>query len=173
MQRMKTLFRSTRRRLRQRGSALLAALMVITGLSLLGLAFVAISETESSISINERNHTETVAVAEAGAKLVVQWFQDPDKFFNLNLLLPNQVGFKNQRTISGTPSYYKQDTTKKLCDLPFGPQDVDKFFGAEDTPDVVVDRSTGNGIAFLDRLNDAAFGPEGADARPGGELTAI
>ena len=60
-------FRSTASRLQQRGSATLASLMVIVGLSLLGLAFVAMSETESAISINQRNHSQTVAVAEAGA----------------------------------------------------------------------------------------------------------
>src|ERR1044071_3604508 len=99
MQRMKTLFRSTRRRLRQRGSALLAALMVIVGLSLLGLAFVAISETESTISINQRNHTETVAVAEAGARLVVQWFQDPVTMNNLALMPNNAAAIKTQRHV--------------------------------------------------------------------------
>src|SRR4051794_36349200 len=101
MRRANALFRSTRRTLRQRGSALLAALMVIVGLSLLGLAFVAISETESAISLNQRNHTETVAVAEAGARLVVQWFQDPDTMRRLGLMPANSNAFKTQRTISG------------------------------------------------------------------------
>src|SRR3954447_16950020 len=85
MRRANALFRSTRRTLRQRGSALLASLMVIVGLSLLGLAFVAISETESAISINERNHSQTVAMAEAAARVCVQWFQNPDQMLALNL----------------------------------------------------------------------------------------
>jgi hypothetical protein len=167
------LFRSTARRIRQRGSALLAALMVIVGLSLLGLAFVAISETESSISINERNHTESVAVAEAGAKLVVQWFQDPVKMDSVHLLPANNVNFKNRRTINATNSYYKQTAGTKLCDLPFGPKDEDEFFGAEDTADIVIDRTTADGRAFLDDLNDRFLGTEGADARPAGEITMI
>jgi hypothetical protein len=79
------------KRLRQRGSALLASLMVIVGLSLLGLAFVAISETESAISINERNHTETVALAESGAREVVQWFQYPDDQLRLGLMPVNNA----------------------------------------------------------------------------------
>src|SRR6266542_4218906 len=136
MRRVNVLFRSTARRLRQRGSALLASLMVIVGLSLLGLAFVAISETESSIANNQKNHSEAVAVAEAGGKLVVQWFQDPVKMNQLGLL-PSQSplnpnAFKTQRTVFGTASYYKQDLTQKLCDLPFGPKDPDEFFGLED-----------------------------------------
>ena len=173
MRRVKPLFRSTARRLRERGSALLAALMVIVGLSLLGLAFVAISQTESTISINERNHTETVAVAEAGAKLVVQWFQDPVTMNSAGLLPANQVVFKRQRTVFAISSYYKQDLTQKLCDLPFGPKDVDEFFGPEDSADVVIDSSTTAGKNFLTDLNSRFLGPEGADARPSGEITAI
>jgi hypothetical protein len=173
MRRVDALFRSTARRLQQRGSALLAALMVIVGLSLLGLAFVAISETESSISINQRNHTEAVAVAEAGGKLVVQWFQDPDKMHAAGLHPDNLVAFKIQRTVNTKTTYYKQDLSLKLCDLPFGPKDEDEFFGAEDTPDVVIDRTTSAGRTFLTNLNDRFLGPEGADARPSGEITMI
>src|SRR5947208_16228625 len=69
--------RSRRNRRDSRGSALLVSLMVIVGLSLLGLGFVAISETESAIAKNEQNALQTEAVAEAGAKMVVEWFQDP------------------------------------------------------------------------------------------------
>ncbi|HET7711165.1 MAG TPA: hypothetical protein VFL80_04490, partial [Thermoanaerobaculia bacterium] len=50
------------------GSALLVSLMVMVGLSLLGLGFVAISETESAIAINERNSVQVLDVAETGAK---------------------------------------------------------------------------------------------------------
>ena len=108
-QRMKSFFGSTTKRLQQRGSALLASLMVIVGLSLLGLAFVAISETESAISINERNKTQTVALAESGARLAVQWFQDPVKMLSLGLMPPNDTDpathtFKTERVNAGTSS---------------------------------------------------------------------
>src|SRR6266852_7122952 len=98
MRRISRAFLSATRRLKQRGSALLASLMVIVGLSLLGLAFVAISETESAISINERNHTQTVALAESGARLVVQWFQFPNQMLTLGLMPANNATnsvFKN------------------------------------------------------------------------------
>src|SRR5712671_6314751 len=74
MKKIRLLFRRARS---SRGSALLVSLMVIVGLSLLGLGFVAISETESAIARNQQNALQTQAVAEAGAKLVVEWFQDP------------------------------------------------------------------------------------------------
>lgn len=41
-----------------RGSTLLVSLMIMIGLSLLGLAFVAISETENAISVNQRNKAQ-------------------------------------------------------------------------------------------------------------------
>src|SRR5438094_10377135 len=69
--------RLLRNRSSSRGSALLVSLMVIVGLSLLGLGFVAISETETAIAKNQLSTAQTEAVAEAGAKLVVEWFQDP------------------------------------------------------------------------------------------------
>src|SRR3954451_14632308 len=74
---MRTNQRSRRRPKNDRGSALLVSLMVIVGLSLLGLGFVAISETESAIARNQQNALQTQAVAEAGARLVVEWFQNP------------------------------------------------------------------------------------------------
>ena len=74
---MKNIQRSRTRRKGNRGSALLVSLMVIVGLSLLGLGFVAISETESAIAKNEQNALQTQSIAEAGAMLVVEWFQNP------------------------------------------------------------------------------------------------
>src|SRR5205823_2214824 len=121
MRRVNVLFRSSARRLRQRGSALLASLMVIVGLSLLGLAFVAISETESAISINERNHTQTVALAESGARMVVQWFQDPLRMVEtaqnvngLGLMPANTNVFKRQRDTGSYQGYYKSDPNTLL-----------------------------------------------------------
>src|SRR5436305_13977225 len=66
-----------RNRKNNRGSALLVSLMVMVGLSLLGLGFVAISETESTTAKNQSQALQTLTVAEAGAKLAVKWSQDP------------------------------------------------------------------------------------------------
>ena len=181
MRRISKAFRSTAHRLRQRGSALLASLMVIVGLSLLGLAFVAISETESAISINERNHTQTVALAESGARLVVQWFQNPLRMVEtaqnpngVGLMPANSNVFKHQRDTGSYQGFYKSDLTTLLCDLPFGPLAKDEFFGVEANADVTIDRSTPEGRTFLDNLNTKFLGPESAvDARPAGEITDI
>ncbi len=155
---------------------MLASLMVIVGLSLLGLAFVAISETESAISINQRNHSQTVTVAEAGARMVVQWFQNPTRMRNLNLMPANLTTLKRNRVLGGTyTGYYKPDVLADLlCDLPYGPFEKDKFYGEEASADILIDRNTADGIAFLDQFNNRFLGAEGnTDARPGGEITEI
>lgn len=156
---MKNLIRfakRSRRRFQQKGSALLVALMTMVGLSLLGLAFVALSETENAISINEQNHTQTVAVAEAGAKLVLQWFQNPTQMLARGLMPANAEGYKTRRTVSSYVGYYKPSASGALlCDLPFGPKSDDALYGAEDSADVWITRA--NSATFLDTINTALF----------------
>src|SRR6266566_7190971 len=133
--------RLRRNRKSNRGSALLVSLMVIVGLSLLGLGFVAISETESAIAKNQQNALQTQAIAEAGAKVVVEWFQDPS-WAESNAALPANsaanAAIKTTRIVGAnvaSPDYtgvYKLDTTKKLCDKPYRPNNVDRFWGDED-----------------------------------------
>src|SRR5258708_34982378 len=152
------LARWTRRRYgSKRGSALLVSLMVMVGLSLLGLSFVAVSETESAISAHERDGAQTLDVAEAGAKMVVEWFQDP-VWANANgFLPPNNSAIKTQRTVSGASpsvSYYKGgDPTTFLFDKPFKDTVYDRFWGDETHPDVLIDYTNSTGQTFLNTLN--------------------
>jgi hypothetical protein len=152
---------------RQSGSALLVTLMVMVGLSLLGLGFVAISETESTISTNERNYTQVLSVAEAGARLAVEWFQDPTWAENQGILPPNTNAIKIVRTLSMNPPVtlnsglsgrYKSDINTgapvgRLFDKPFKPKFQDRFFGDENHPDVLINATTAP--AFLTTFNDA------------------
>jgi len=145
-----------RRRRRDRGSALLVSLMIMVGLSLLGLSFVAISETENAISINERNKSQTTALAEAGAKAVVSWFQDPTTMTARNLLPANDNDFKTQRVVNAYTGYYKP--TGMLCDTPFGPREPDMFFGDEAHADItIVDGANDDSTAFITAFNNAIY----------------
>jgi len=147
----------------QKGSALLVSLMVMAGLSLLGLAFVAISETESAISVNERNYVQAQAAAEAGAKVVVEWFQDAEWANDHDLLPPNKIAIKTERVLDnaggGTDQhYYKADSGELLFDIPFKIVDNNKFFGNVDTADVVITLGANNvATTFLDKLNATLF----------------
>jgi hypothetical protein len=154
--------RIDRKRNSQRGSALLASLMVMVGLSLLGLAFVTISETEGAISMNQRNLTQVQQVAETGAKFAIEWFQDPDWATAQNLMPANTDAIKPERNFKTNPAdttaikdRYKQDAGTKLFDTPFKPNRVDRFYGSEKSPDVVINGSTNQ--AFLNQLNAKLF----------------
>lgn len=152
----------------QRGSALLVSLMVMVGLSLLGLSFVAISETENAISVNERNKTQTAALAEAGAKAVVQWFQDPTAMETAGLLPANDAiakdNFKQERTVNAYKGFYKP--SGRLFDTPFGPKEPDMFFGDEERADVlIVAGRNEESDKFLEKFNNALFFyPDATDA---------
>jgi hypothetical protein len=156
-----------RKRANERGSALLVSLMVMVGLSLLGLAFVALSETENAISLNERNHAQTVAVAETGARLVVQWFQDPSSMLSSQLMPVNEQALRKLRAVTASPvttGYYRP--TGNLCDTPFGPNVADLFMGDEDHPDILINATTiaacttnaHTAPTWLDALNTKLFG---------------
>ena len=149
--------RAHRRRRGDRGSALLVSLMVMVGLSLLGLSFVAISETENAISVNERNKAQTTVLAEAGAKAVVQWFQDPATADARGLLPDNDFeNFKTSRTVTAYAGYYKP--SGYLFDTPFGPRDQDMFFGDEEHADVIIVEGRNDASdEFLEAFNKAIF----------------
>jgi hypothetical protein len=164
-----------------RGSALLVSLMVMVGLSLLGLGFVTISETESTISVNERNYAQALSVAEAGARLALEWFQDPDWANTQGLLPPNDNDLKILRStpaghFAGYVGYYKSDPVMNtpyglLFDKPFKPKAQDRFFGDEDHPDVRINATTLALTAtptFLDIFNTAI-----AADKSNGEVTEI
>ena len=169
---MKTI-RQMFKKARQRGSALLVSLMVMVGLSLLGLGFVAISETESSISVNQRNATQTLQVAEAGARGVVEWFNNPSWALTVGMMPVNANGIKHERKAEivtaggGTytyTGYYKPKvddgdpaTTEQLiCDLPYKPSPEHRFFGVDDkAADIYINRT--NAAAFLDTFNSRLF----------------
>lgn len=156
MKRITSMMHRIRRRARQKGSALLVSLMAMVGLSLLGLAFIVLSETENAIAVNERGHSQTVAVAEAGAKLALQWFQDPITMRARGLMPANSDTIKTSRTVAAYSGYYKPASGGSLlCELPYGPKSDDQFYGEEGSADIWINRT--NSSAFLDSLNTALF----------------
>ncbi len=157
MKRSRTIQRALRSA--QRGSALLVTLMVMVGLSMLGLGFVAISETESAISANERNYAQALSVAETGARAVVEMFQDADWAFDLAVLPPNDTAIKTVRKVAAYTGVYKSTPTQRLFDSPFKPGQNDRFFGDFDHADVLINDSKGAvATNYLNALNTALFG---------------
>jgi hypothetical protein len=160
----------------ERGSALLVTLMVMVGLSLLGLGFVAISETESAIASNERNSTQTLQIAEAGAKAVVDWFQDPQWAVAQGLMPVNDPQcatspcIKTIRKLGAGPTfklndYYRSGTGQLLFDKSYR-VDNGKFFGSEDNPDILINDKTA--ATFLAQLNIRLFNTTVPGTMPSG-----
>ena len=61
----------------ERGSALVIALLVTFILSLLGVSFLLMGQTESRIAVNEKNALQAFYLAESGAAVVQSWFDRP------------------------------------------------------------------------------------------------
>jgi len=150
---------------RERGSALLVSLMVIVGLSLLGLGFVAISETESAISVNQRNGLQAQAAAEAGARLAVEWFQDPAWARTQNIMPANVASapYKTRRTVGGYSGVYKPSISTLLCDKPYKPNVIDRFYGNEESADLIFNTTTA--ATQIDAINTRLFGSTTAEVR--------
>jgi len=179
--------RSRRNRRGSRGSALLVSLMVIVGLSLLGLGFVAISETESAIAKNQQAALQTQAIAEAGARAVVEWFQDPiwaetNAAMPLNsnaaittATIPTANAIKTNRVVGPYTGVYKPNGNTRLLDKPYRPDNSNRFFGDEEHADIIINRSTNP--AAVDAFNDKLLASNGAAAtaldKIGGEVTSI
>lgn len=161
---MKTTTRNlkrNRRRSGDAGSALLISLMVLVGLSLLGLAFVTLSETESAISVNERNAIQTQAIAEAGARAAVEWFQDPDWASSIGILPSNTTppsGMKRTRVTSTYTGVYKPLSTDVLFDKPFRPAPSNRFYGDYDTADIIINDTID--ATTITNLNTYLFGAD-------------
>ncbi len=155
---------------REKGSALLVSLMVMVGLSLLGLGFVAITETESAIATNDRNSAQALSAAETGAKVAVEWFQDSTWCRDRGLLPANLSAFKTTRVFTDATQngYYKSNATDMLFDKPFRGATSNRFYGEggdpavnPPTPDVWIYRGkNAQSDAFLTNLNNALFVPD-------------
>src|ERR1700686_5515764 len=167
---MKATRRKKRLLRKDRGSALLVSLMVIVGLSLLGLGFVAISETESAIAKNQLSVAQTQAIAEAGGKLVAEWFQDP-VWAQTNAALPSNDGtvnanlaaIKTTRVSGPDTGVYRPSAQVRLLDKPYRPQFVNRFYGDENSADLIINRTTDS--TTIDAFNNVLLGPNAEDKR--------
>lgn len=171
----------------QRGSALLVSLMIMVGLTLLGLAFVAVTQTESAISMTQKNYTQTLQVAEAGALRGVDWFQNPDWADRQGILPPNRDEFKVIRILnSASVGRYKDTASDLLFDKPFRTAiHKHRLYGTENNPDVWINQTTAEAVQaatgasndFLTTFNIRLFNTNNTlttmDNNEGGVITDI
>ena len=156
----------------QKGSALVIAILIMVIMTLLGISFLLMADTENKISVNERNYEMAHYVAEAGVKLVKNWFDHPSGTYGYIYPTSSQVD-RNLRMIdhdndpgtarvladgtTGKP-YYKQ-TSNLIFDKPYRGTLQDALSGTEDAPDMRVSEasSDSNVRAYLQTLNNTIF----------------
>src|ERR1019366_3549146 len=134
-------------------------------------------ETETAIARNQQSMVQTQAIAEAGAKLVVEWFQDPiwggttggmpsnDGSVNTNL-----AAIKTSRVSGPDSGVYRPSAQTKLLDKPYRPLFVNRFYGDENSADLIINRTTD--LTTIDAVNNILLGPNAEDKRDG-EVTEI
>jgi hypothetical protein len=162
----------------EEGSALILATLVTVILSLLGLSYLMMAQTENTIAENERNSAAALYVAEAGARLAVGWINDPT---STGYLVPGTANVDRAKrvldhdgngatarvlAVSGdaTKPIYKDSsvTLSPLFERPYRSALADTFLGietgtdpdpsfADKGPDLIV------ASAHLTTVNDTLF----------------
>jgi hypothetical protein len=160
---------------KERGSALVIAILVTVILAMLGISFLLMGETESRIAQNEHFAAQALYAAESGTRIVQRWFDNPGGAIHY----PDQYSYLrgNLRRIldetdpynasvahltdgpTGTWPFYKGATTEYF-ERPYRGSLEDSLLGMEDGPDVRIDKddSSINAPVFLADLSQTLFG---------------
>ncbi len=173
----------------ERGSALIVSIIVMVILTLLGISFLLMADTENQIAQNELRSAQALQAAESGARMVKRWFDKPFGSQNvsnptlggeidLTLRLIETDGDPSTPPVAqnGSSTYprYKQgvdldgDGSDDLFDKPYRGSEYHALMGTADGPDmrIMADDST-QAANFLASLSTDLFG-----AYPGGGLQA-
>ena len=156
------------------GSAMVIALLVTVILTLLGISYLLMAETENRISENERLSDQALFTGEAGARMVKRWFDRPGKASNL-INPPLAVIDRSLRQIdadgdpattpvaadgSGSKPYYKQnidlngDSTDDVFHKPYRDDLFNTLLGTEAGPDMRIDEDFSTAAkTFLENLS--------------------
>ena len=161
----------------ERGSALLIAVLVMVILTLLGISYLMLAQTENQIAENQRNAQQALFVAESGARLVLNWFNDPT---GTGYLVPTaadvnrSIRWYDHDANAGTavvlgvasdvakPIY--RDGTNDLFEKAYRGSNALAFLGEEshaggdEGPDLRIDAAAGGAqAAFISAMNNALF----------------
>ncbi len=148
-------------------------MLVVAILTVLGISFLIIADTENRIAENERMSAQALYFAETGARAVIQWFDEPGSPANL----ANPPVAAAERTLreiddDGDPATaphrqdgtlwprYKQDVDANadgvddLFDRPYRTDLRNTFLGTPGGPDLRIDAAAaGPGRDFLEALS--------------------
>ncbi len=162
----------------ERGSAMILTVLIMVVLTLLGVAYLLLGETENRIAENQRRGAQALYAAETGVRMVKRWFDRPGH--SSNLANPSvSVVDRTLRMIDadGDPAtapvaadgtsakpYYKQgvdrngDGADDIFDKPYRDGLLDTFLGTEDGPDLRIDEAASAAAkSFLEDLSSELF----------------
>lgn len=175
-------------RRRERGSALLTSMMVMVVMTVIGLSFVMVSDTENQIAVADRDARQVLYVAMSGAKLAQNWFNVPDPAYNpfvpskSSCNLSQRVGdsdYDGSNEIdvptNGSGDRYRGGTSTgsyRLFDKPFRGAPRDTFWGSYDHPDVLLSNDPNVPNEYLDRMT-LLFNTGRSKSLEGVEITEI
>jgi hypothetical protein len=150
------------------------AVLVTVILTLLGVSYLLMAETENRIAENERRGAQALYAGESAARMVKRWFDRPYSSQN-PINAPLAAIDRTQRMIDadGDPStapvaangsagspYYKQNVDRDsngvddVFEKPYRDALVDTLLGTENGPDMRIDRTASTAAAnFLDSLS--------------------
>jgi hypothetical protein len=153
-------------------------MLVAVVLTVIGLSFVLIGETENHIATNERLSAQALHVAETGARVVISWFDHPSEVSMLVAFDPGAVDRSLRRIdVDGDPAtapvpadgsqanpYYKQgvdrnaDGHEDLFDRPYRGTPADALLGSRDGPDLRLDENASSAARrYLSDLSETLF----------------
>lgn len=163
----------------ERGSALIIAVLVMAVLTLLGVSYLLIADTENKIAENEKLSAQALYFAEGTAREVKRWFDRPPYGPNggANLTRPTTAVMNRAKrhidvdgpgpgaevAADGSPArpFYKTgvdrdgDGNDDVFDKPYRPGLADMFVGTASNPDIEIDRAWSSGAAaFLDGMSE-------------------
>jgi hypothetical protein len=145
----------------QKGFAMVLTLLITVIMTLLGVSFLLMAETENRIAENERLSSQAMFFAEAGTRLVESWLNSV--YLGDSLILPSaSIVDRTQRLIDddGDPSTlphpqdgsinwprYKQnvdldlDSADDIFHRPYRGDSYHSFLGTADGPDIRIDET--------------------------------
>jgi hypothetical protein len=160
----------------ERGSAMVISVLISAILSLLGISYLLMADTENKIAENEKLSAQALYFGEGTVREVKRWFDRPPYItgYTKNLVRPLTTTMdRTQRWIdtdgagptavvvadgSGAKPYWKAidadgNGTDDIFEKPYRSALIDTLIGVEDHPDVMIARSAGGATAtFLDGL---------------------
>ena len=163
----------------ERGSALIIAVLIMAVLTLLGVSYLLIGDTENKIAENERLSAQALYFAEGVTREVKRWFDRPPYTAtgSTNLTRPTTAVLdRTMRHIdddgpgpspelfadgSGARPFYKTgvdndgDGNDDIFDKPYRTALKDMFVGTAQFPDIKMERTASSATeAFLDGLSE-------------------